>query len=145
MKTSIIPLVLLLPYVVYAQQPRRYVMDINKDGDTTYAQVPVSGGTTYWHYVEHMPEPCLDIDSFIKVGLRYPADARAARISGRVVLTFMVNQEGTIEHVRVWKSVYPSMDSEAVRLIRSLPPWKPGWQNGSNIPVTLSWPVDFKL
>ncbi|OJW83216.1 MAG: hypothetical protein BGO69_19065 [Bacteroidetes bacterium 46-16] len=120
-------------------------MAIEREGDTTYAQVPVPANSVHWHFVEHMPEAVVNIDSFITARLQFPADAKAAHIQGRVVVTFVIDETGMVQQVQLHKHLYPSLDSEALRIIRLLPGWKPGCESGKNIPVTFSWPVDFKL
>ena len=91
------------------------------NGDTTYAQDPVSNLTTRYAYIEHMPECTVDIDSFIRQNLQYPTDAKAGKKQGRVVVSFTINKEGQVGAVHVFKPLYPSLDKEAIRLIQSLP------------------------
>ena len=77
--------------------------------------------------------------------LSYPEDAKEACISGRVMLEFTVSETGKVEGVRVLRSVHPSLDAEAARVVRSSPDWTPGQQKDRNVKVTYQFPVIFTL
>ena len=66
-------------------------------------------------------------------------------IQGRVVTTFVVERDGSISDVKVIKSVDPSLDKEAVRVVKSMPKWNPGKQNGAAVRVKFTLPVTFRL
>ena len=66
-------------------------------------------------------------------------------IQGRVIVTFVVERDGSITDVRVVKSVDPSLDKEAVRVTKSMPNWNPGMQNGGPVRVKFTLPVTFRL
>ena len=66
-------------------------------------------------------------------------------IQGRVIVTFVVEKDGSITDVRVVKSVDPSLDKEAQRVVKSMPRWIPGKQNGSAVRVKYTVPVTFRL
>lgn len=68
------------PVALLAQLVERFVMAVEREGDTTYAQVPVPADSVHWYFVEHMPEAVVNIDSFITAILQYPANAKAAHI-----------------------------------------------------------------
>jgi len=77
--------------------------------------------------------------------LRYPDDAMKAGKEGRVVVKFIVKSDGSIAGAHVDKSVYPSLDAEAVRVISAMPAWTPGTKDGRPVGVEFSLPVQFKL
>lgn len=77
--------------------------------------------------------------------LNYPAQASEEGVSGRVVVQFDVSKTGTIENVRVARSRHPALDKEAVRLVKSMPKWQPGRNNGQPVKVTYTLPINFKL
>ena len=66
-------------------------------------------------------------------------------VQGRVIVTFIVERDGSITNVRVVKSVEPSLDQEAIRVVKSMPHWIPGKQNGKPFRVKYTVPVTFKL
>jgi protein TonB len=75
----------------------------------------------------------------------YPKAAKDSNIQGRVTVRFMVNEDGSISDVSVIHSVNPLLDSEAVRVVRYMPHWKPGKQNGKLVKVWYNLPFNFKL
>ncbi len=75
----------------------------------------------------------------------YPQAAQAAGTEGRVVLKFKVGKDGTVQNVKVIKSVDPELDAEAVRVVSSSPAWTPGQQNGEPVAVSYTFPVIYKL
>jgi TonB family protein len=99
-------------------------------------------------YVEQMPEFAsgqAELMKFLQQNLRYPADARAKGIEGRVVAQFIVNEKGNISDITILRGIYPSCDSEVVRVISAMPRWNPGKQNGNAVKVYFKLPVTFKL
>lgn len=77
--------------------------------------------------------------------LVYPKDAKEDNIQGRVLLQFTVDTSGRVTNVRVLKSVCPSIDAEAVRVVSKSPKWSPGKQRGRAVRVTYTFPVIFQL
>ena len=82
---------------------------------------------------------------YLSQNIHYPLVAEENGVQGRVIVTFVVERDGSITDVKVVKSVDPSLDKEAVRLIKSMPKWKPGKQNGSAVRVKYTTPVTFRL
>ena len=82
---------------------------------------------------------------YLSSNIKYPVVAEENGVQGRVVCTFVVERDGSITDVRVVKSVDPSLDKEAVRVVKSMPKWIPGKQNGSAVRVKYTVPVTFKL
>jgi len=77
--------------------------------------------------------------------LKYPKDAKAAHIDGTVKIKFVVGSNGGVQEVEVLQGVFPSLDAEAVRVVRSSPKWKPGIKDGKPIRVSYTLPVVFVL
>ena len=75
----------------------------------------------------------------------YPAAASEEGVQGRVVVEFVVGKDGSITNVRVVRPRHPALDKEAVRVIKSMPKWVPGRNNGQPVKVTFTLPVTFKL
>jgi protein TonB len=82
---------------------------------------------------------------YLSSNVRYPVVAQENGVQGRVVVSFVVEKDGSITDVNVVRSVDPSLDKEAARVVRSMPNWIPGKQNGSAVRVKYNVPVSFKL
>lgn len=83
--------------------------------------------------------------SYLSQNIRYPVVAQENGVQGRVTVSFVVERDGSITDVTVVRSVDPSLDKEAVRVIKSMPKWNPGKQNGSPVRVKYNVPVSFRL
>jgi len=111
-------------------------------------EVPDETATKVFEVVEQMPTfPGGDaaLMSFLSKNIKYPVIAEENGIQGRVVATFVVERDGSITDVKVIKSVDPSLDKEAVRVLKTMPKWIPGKQNGSAVRVKYTVPVTFRL
>ena len=103
---------------------------------------------TIFQVVEVMPEfpggmaACL---KYLSQNIKYPVMAQENGIQGRVIVQFVVNSDGSIVDPVVVRSVDPSLDREALRVIQSMPKWKPGQQRGKAVRVRYTVPVTFKL
>lgn len=98
--------------------------------------------------IEQMPQFPGGDDELIKFlidNVKYSVIAQENGIQGRVICQFVVNKDGSIVDVEVVRSVDPSLDKEAIRVIKSMPKWIPGKKNGVNVNVRYTLPVDFKL
>ena len=98
--------------------------------------------------VEQQPEYPDGVEAMMKFlgdSVRYPIEAQEKGIQGRVIVNFVVNKDGSITDVNVVRGVDPSIDAEAVRVIESMPKWKPGVQRGQPVNVRYTLPVSFKL
>jgi protein TonB len=82
---------------------------------------------------------------WLQENMIYPAVAQELNIQGRVNLRFVVTADGSIDDVVVIKGLDPSCDKEAMRVVKKMPKWLPGKQNGNAVPVYFSLPVTFKL
>ena len=82
---------------------------------------------------------------WLSKNIKYPVVAEENGVQGRVIVTFVVERNGSITDVQVVKSVDPSLDKEAVRVVKALPHWIPGKQNGSAVRVKFTVPVTFRL
>ena len=82
---------------------------------------------------------------YLSENVKYPVVAQENGVQGRVVVSFVVEKDGHITDVKVVRSVDPSLDKEAARVVKSMPSWIPGKQNGSAVRVKYNVPVSFKL
>ena len=83
--------------------------------------------------------------SYLASNIKYPVVAQENGVQGRVIVSFVVERDGSISDVRVARSVDPSLDREAQRVVKSMPRWSPGKQNGSTVRVKYTVPVVFRL
>jgi len=82
---------------------------------------------------------------FLSSNMRYPPVAQENGVQGRVTVSFVINQDGSIVDVEVIRSVDPSLDREAMRVVSTMPKWKPGKQRGKPVRVRFNVPVTFRL
>ena len=82
---------------------------------------------------------------FLSDNILYPEEAQKKGIQGRVICNFIVRKDGSITDVNVVRGVDPLLDAEAVRVLKSMPAWKPGTQRGQAVDVCFTLPVEFRL
>ena len=98
--------------------------------------------------VEQMPSfPGGDREmmAYLSNNLKYPVIAQEQNIQGQVIIRFVVGKNGEVKDVTVMRSLDPSCDKEAIRVVKSMPKWIPGKQNGNPVLVYYTLPVRFKL
>ena len=83
--------------------------------------------------------------SYLNSNTKYPVVAQENGVQGRVIISFVVERDGSISDVKVARSVDPSLDREAQRVVKSMPRWTPGKQNGQAVRVKYTVPVVFRL
>lgn len=101
-----------------------------------------------WDVIEQMPSfPGGDgeLMSFLSKNIKYPVIAQENGIQGKVILGFVVSKTGAISDINVLRSLDASCDKEAIRVVKLLPKWIPGKQNGENVNVRYTLPVVFRL
>lgn len=82
---------------------------------------------------------------YLMENVRYPAEAVAKKLAGRVIVTFRVGEDGSISNTKVIRSIDPLLDAEAVRVVESMPRWKPARLKGENVSTYFTIPVMFSL
>lgn len=115
---------------------------------TTKATKKTSANDKVYEVCEQMPIfPGGDaaMMKYLSENVKYPALAIKAQEQGRVVVSFTVEKDGAISDVKVARSVTPSLDAEAVRVVKAMPKWTPGKQGGQLVRVRYNVPVSFKL
>lgn len=83
--------------------------------------------------------------SYLAENVKYPLVAAENGVQGRVVVEFIVEKDGSLSDVKVKRGVDPSLDREAVRVVKSMPRWNPGKKDGQPVRVRFSVPVTFRL
>lgn len=82
---------------------------------------------------------------YVEANIRYPQEVKERGIQGRVIVQFVVEEDGTLTGEQVLEPVDPQLDAEAIRIARSMPKWKPGEIRGKPTRMRFSFPVTFRL
>ena len=110
---------------------------------------PTDGDEDVFEVVENMPEfpdgGMPGLMKYLSANIRYPEAAHKAGTQGRVTVQFVVGKDGSIGNVGILRGVDPALDAEAIRVISSMPKWKPGTQKGEPVNVKYTVPVMFRL
>ena len=97
---------------------------------------------------EQMPEfpgGMKEMLKFLQENVKYPENAMKNNVQGRVIVQFVIEKDGTPTEFKVLRSVDPDLDAEALRVLQTMPKWKPGMQRGEVVRVKFTVPVSFKL
>ena len=106
------------------------------------------GENKVYYIVDDMPQfPGGDeaLRKYIANAVTYPDLAQKNGIAGKVYISFVVEKDGTVGNARVARGVDPSLDKEALRVVKALPKWKPGVEKGKPVPVEYTVPINFAL
>ena len=98
--------------------------------------------------VEQMPEYPGGMQAmieFLQTNMKYPEDAEKQKVEGRVMVQFVVETDGSISDVHVAKQVFPSLDAEAIRVVKAMPNWTPGKEKGRVVRVKYLLPIVFRM
>ncbi len=115
----------------------KFTTNLNDDNQDIYQVVEVQ---------PEFPGGMREMMKFLSSNINYPAEAREAGKQGRAVVGFVVNVDGTISNAEIVKSAGDaSLDAESVRVVESMPKWKPGMQGGKAVKTRFNLPVYFKL
>ncbi len=115
--------------------------------DEGIATEPTSSKEAYT-FVEQMPEFPGGEDglmAFIHRNLKYPPYAKENDITGTVMVNFVIYEDGTVNNVKITKGIKGGCDEEAMRIVKSMPKWKPGKQGGKAVPVSYDVPINFSI
>ena len=134
MKNKFLSLVLLFLFVVSTNLFSQSSAGTNKDDVYTSAEV-----------MPQFPGGAMALYDYFKSNLKYPDAAREKGTEGVVITSFVIDAEGNLKNPVVIKSHDALLDAEALRIVSTMPKWKPGMQGGKNVPVQLSLPVRFTL
>ena len=130
MKTIIIILGLLSPFALIAQENTKQEKEIPFDMVETMPEFP-GGEQAMYKFI---------IDNII-----YPTNAKEQGIAGKVYVRFVVEKDGSITDVKTMRDFNPELDAEAIRVIKMMPKWKHGTQQGKPVRVMFTLPINFKL
>ena len=118
------------------------VMQVTEEKEVEKEDTPV------FFIVEEMPDfpgGQLALRKFIAQAIKYPVIAQENGIQGKVFVNFVVAKDGTVTNAKIARGVDPSLDKEALRVVNSLPKWKPGKQGGKPVRVSYTVPINFVL
>ena len=87
----------------------------------------------------------IGLKKYIRNHLKYPTYAKENDIQGKLYVRFLINKAGNVEQIKTINTVHPLLDKEAIRIVKSLPQWIPGKQNGKTINVWYTIPINFVL
>lgn len=85
------------------------------------------------------------LNQYLNNEINYPAICISNKIQGRVIVSFVINRDGSISDAKIVRSIEPALDKEALRVVRKMPNWIPGRHNGSPVRVKYTIPITFKL
>lgn len=123
------------------------IAEIRREQRQIINQPPQEPNKVHEH-VEVMPQfpgGNVELMRYLSANIKYPTIAAENGIEGRVVLKFVVSKDGSISNIQIIRSLDPSCDKEAVRVVKGMPKWIPGMQNGHPVAVYFTLPVLFKL
>lgn len=115
---------------------------------TAMAQNKKTSNDKVFEKVEDMPEfpggeqAMMD---FVGKNVQYPKEAMEKEISGRVLVGFIVEKDGSVNEVKIVRGIGGGCDEEAVRVVKAMPKWKPGKEKGKPVRVSYMMPIFFKL
>lgn len=136
-------------YAIPADSLMDYEVLADVDDEESLLVEHVSGNERIWEDVEECPEfPGGDraLSRYLQQNIRYPKVSRNAGTQGKVFVSFVINTDGGIQDVEILKSSGDYfLDKEAVRLVKSMPKWKPGRINAKPVCVKYVLPVNFGL
>lgn len=98
--------------------------------------------------VEEMPEfpgGMSKLSEYLAKNIKYPQMARETGVKGRVFIGFVIEPDGSVSNIQVLRGIGGGCDEEAMRVVKSMPKWKPGKQRGKAVRVSYNLPVNFQL
>ena len=115
------------------------------DGDS-WGEEESDGEADIFQVVEDMPQfPGGSVQKWIAKNVKCPMIAQENNIQGKVFVQFVIEKDGSVSDVKVARSVDPSLDKEAIRVVKAMPKWKPGKQRGKPVRVSYTVPINFQL
>lgn len=129
------------------------IVDANPDNPVTPIKINIAPPAAedkldIFDVVEETAEPIGGVGAFysyISDKMKYPSQARRIGVEGRVFVQFVINVDGSLTDIKVIKGIGAGCDEEAIRVLQSAPPWKPGKQRGVPVRQRMVIPITFKL
>lgn len=125
----------------------------SKDGIASTTKINGTGSTPVIpdpptepvRFAQVMPEFNGNISNYLSKSLHYPRAAINNNVTGRVIIQFVINEDGKVSNAEVMRGIGGGCDEEALRVVKSMPAWKPGMQNGKPVKILFTLPITFKL
>ena len=120
----------------------------DEDIDVKVTEVGCVDNDTIYNNVNEMPEFPGGIEGlmeYVAKNVKYPESARENNLQGRVIVKFVIEKDGTVTNVEVGRGWGNELDDEAVRVVKAMPKWKPGKQDGKPVRVSFMLPINFIL
>jgi protein TonB len=131
--------------IYYAEDGTITNRAVFENGKLISGNVPVLKNATDVEIMPQFPGGESELLKYIGQNIRYPIVAQQRKVSGKVVVRFMVESNGSVDRVEVLRSVDLDIDNEAVRVVHSMPNWTPGMQGGVAVSVWYTLPITFTL
>ena len=96
-------------------------------------------------YVEQLPVAPFNIKEYLGKNLHYPEKALKKGIHGKVIVRFVVNEDGSLSNFKIVQGIGGGCNKEALRVVRNMPAWQPGKQNGKVVKTILKQPINFEI
>ncbi|RYU92359.1 energy transducer TonB [Mucilaginibacter terrigena] len=113
--------------------------------DSLEKKMKQPGAFTDFEHPPQFPGGHQEFAKYLMANLRYPAESYSKRIQGRVILSMIVEKDGTVDEVKIVKGVADDIDREAIRVLSNSPKWLPGVQKGQPVRVRYAVPLNFAL
>lgn len=130
----IIALIVFLVNIPITGHAQIYAEETNSNTDPVY---------TIAEYMPSFPGGQEELKKYLTINGTYPSDAKEKGLGGRVIVKFIVEKDGSISNAQISKSIYPSLDKEALRLIQNMPKWIPAYNNEQAVRIWFNVPVSF--
>ncbi len=112
----------------------------------TYAQTDTTKDEHgVYKFVQDRPEAKYSMSSYLSENLHYPIEAKEKGIEGRVIVRFIINEDGKVSDATILKGIGSGCDEEAKRVVMDMPLWKPGMKDGKPVKVYFTLPIQFRL
>jgi protein TonB len=128
-QTILLSAILFMTFCVHAQDTG----NISKSQDKQF------------YYIQKMPYAPYNVDQYLADNLKYPGRARRQKIQGRVIVRFVINEDGSISDCKIIKGIGGGCDEVALKVIQNMPKWSPGKQEGKPVKVFFTKAINFTL
>lgn len=122
--------------------------DLKDDANPDVVSAKANGAESVFKVVETMPKfpgGTAGLMKYLARNIKYPVIAQKNKEQGRVILQMIVGKDGSISNIKVLRSISPSLDTEAIRVVSTMPKWEPGQQRGQAVAVEYTLPIVFRL
>lgn len=122
--------------------------DANSTASQSQVAVDENDNPLHFRIVEKLPEfpgGMVELMKWLTRNLHYPALAQRQRLEGKVVVSFIINKDGSVTNEKIEKGIDPLLDQEALRVVKMMPKWKPGIEKNKPCRTMFAIPINFKL